>query len=443
MTSAQVTTSRLLLPAKEPLSAAVRALVVLVLFTSGLIDLSRSIPLGPVTSQAVLTMIYFGAGLFLLVLTPVRGTPVPWKTLPLVVFWLWAAASLAWTPDLRGGVQNVVVVGAMLVALLLSEATTANDPGFAFWLERQLFSSQLLAVFVYAASVAWFGPTTNDLFAARSFALFALLGVAQSLARWRYGARSGLAWAVAITFLIGVGQSRLALGIAIVLFPLAQLPTRNFSRAIKTVIVAVAVCAASYWGFLASEGLQQRFLSGDVSLKIGPITINGSGRTAFWRVTMQSFEESPIVGKGAGSAEALIESFFPESGHPHSDYLRVAHDYGIVGITLWAMGLSVVLVTLWRCWRQADRYGQNVARLQLTAMLSLVAFVLEMSMENAMVYVFVAAPFGLIAGSALGLRGVSSRHARVRPACTRRTDDLLVTHRSGRGFCVTGNSGDS
>jgi O-antigen ligase len=406
--SAHLATSRFLAN-EAPLPVAVKGLAVAILFASGLIDLSRSIPLGPVTSQAILPMIYFGAGLLLLVLTPVRGTPVPKQMLPLVVFWLWAAASLSWTSDLRGGIQNVVVVGAMLVALLLSEVTAENDPGFAFWLERQLFRSQLLAVTVYAVSVAWFGPTTNEVFAARSFALFALLGVAHNLARWRYGAPSGLAWAVAITLLIGIGQSRLALGIAIVLFPLAQLPTRNASRAAKMVIVCAAVCAASYWGFLYSDGLQQRFLSGDVSLKIGPVTINGSGRTAFWRVATQSFEEAPIFGKGAGSAEALIESFFPESGHPHSDYIRVAHDYGVVGLTLWISSLFVLLVVLWRSWRQADLYDHRIARLQLTAMLALVAFALEMSMENAMVYVFVAAPFGLVAGSALGLQGVIAR----------------------------------
>jgi O-antigen ligase len=181
-------------------------------------------------------------------------------------------------------------------------------------------------------------------------------------------------------------------------------------------IVGAGVCAASYWGFLYSDGLQQRFLSGDVSLKLGPVTINGSGRTAFWRVTTQSFEESPIFGKGAGSAEALIESFYPESGHPHSDYLRVAHDYGVVGLVLWATALFVLLAVLWRSWRQSDRYDQNVARLQVTAMLSLIAFALEMSMENAMVYVFVAVPFGLVAGSALGFRRLavgSSRAKRV------------------------------
>ncbi len=392
-------------PADAPLPVAVQGLVLAILFASGLIDLSRSIPLGPVTSQALLTLIYFVAGLVLLLLTPVRRTPVPWNTLPLVLFWFWAASSLAWTPDLRGGIQNIVVVGAMLVVLLLVEATTANNIAFAFWLEKHLFRSQLLAVSIYAASVAWFGPTTNEIFAARSFALFALLGVAHNLARWRYGARSGLAWAVAITLLIGIGQSRLALGIAIVLFPLAQIPTRKATRTLKMVLVLGAVCAASYWGFLYSEGLQQRFLSGDVSLKLGPVTINGSGRTAFWRVTTESFQESPLVGKGAGSAEALIESFFPESGHPHSDYLRVAHDYGLVGLTLWLAALLSIFIALWRSWRQADRCDRNIARLQLTAMLSLVAFALEMTMENAMVYVFVAAPFGLIAGAAFGLRG--------------------------------------
>lgn len=391
-----------------PLRAAVQALALIVLFASGLIDLARAIPFGPVTSQAVLTAFYFFAGGLLLVLLPGRPHPIPLSMLPIVVFWIWAAVSLAWTSAFRNGVQNVLVIGTMIVILSLAEGAGATEAGFALWLERQFLRSEFLAVALYSASVAWFGVGTNEVFAARSFGLFALFGVAHNLARWRYGTKRGLAYAIAITLLIAVSESRLALGIAVVLFPLSQLPTHRALQTIKMFAVLLVVAACSYAGFLYSDNLQQRFLSGDVSLKIGSIAINGSGRTAFWRVTMQSFDESPMFGKGAGSVEALIDSVF-DMAHPHSDYLRIAHDYGIVGLVLWCAAICALVGVLWRRWRRFDLQSKPKARIQLTAFLCLVAFALEMTVENALVYVFVTAPLGWIVGSALGIRASESQ----------------------------------
>ena len=249
----------------------------------------------------------------------------------------------------------------------------------------------------------WFGVGTNEVFSARNFGLFALFGVAHGLSRWRYGSYVGLIYAIGITLLIGVSESRLALGIAVVLFPLAQIPTHRVLQGLKMLAVFCVVAACSYAGFEYSDALQQRFLSGDVSFRIGSIAINGSGRSAFWRITMQSIEDAPILGKGAGAAGALIDSVYPGLAHPHNDYLRIMHDYGAVGVALWAVAIIILLVALWQRWRWFDVRDRTKARLHLTALLSLVAFTLEMTAENALVYLYVAAPLGLIVGSVVGI----------------------------------------
>jgi O-antigen ligase len=395
---------RRLSPLASPLRVAVQGLALIILFASGLVDLARAIPSGPVTSQAVLTAFYFCGGAFLLLLIPGRTHPITLRFLPLLIFWLWAATSLAWTPALREGVQNVLVIGTMLVAFLLSDAIGITEPSFAFWLERQLFRSEILAAAVYGLSVLWFGVGTDEVFGARSFGLFALFGVAHGLSRWRYGSRAGLVWAMGITLLIGLSESRLSTGIAVILFPLSQLPTHRFFQTFKAFAALCLVAACSYSAFLYSDTLQVRFFSGDASLRIGDIAINGSGRAALWRVTIQSIDESPILGKGAGSAEALINSQFSELGHPHSDYLRIVHDYGAVGAVIWAVAILALLVALWRRWRFFDLRDRGRARLHLTALLSLLAFMLEMTVENGLVYIYVTAPLGLIVGSAFGTR---------------------------------------
>jgi O-antigen ligase len=389
--------------ADSTLDGLIRPFVVTILLISALVDLPRSIVLGSVTGQAILTGIYFCLAIALVALTPTALSPVPKKTLPLFMFWLWAAASIAWTDDVRDGVQNVLVIGTMLALLVLSEISASNDPCYGAWFEKWFWRSVLIVTVLYGISVVWSGAGTNEFVAARSFGLVAVLGIGYHLARWRSGQRSGLVWAIVITLLIGVSESRLALGIAVALFPLSQFPTPRTPGALRMFVVLVIVSTASYAAFVYSDSLQQRFLSGDLSLKIGSIAINGSGRTAFWRITAQSFSEAPVVGKGAGAAEGLIDSYFVDIGHPHSDYLRVAHDYGTIGGTLWASGVIGLLVILWRSWRKADGVDLATARIKLTGLLCLIAFSLEMTMENAMVYLFVTAPLGLILGAALGV----------------------------------------
>src|SRR5580698_6404589 len=97
-------------PSDSPLRAAVQALALIVLFASGLVDLARAIPFGPVTSQAVLTAIYFCTGALLILIVPARTFPIELRYLPLLIFWLWAVSSLVWTSAFREGVQNVLVI---------------------------------------------------------------------------------------------------------------------------------------------------------------------------------------------------------------------------------------------------------------------------------------------------------------------------------------------
>jgi O-antigen ligase len=401
-------------PTGITVSHGLRALAILILFISGLVDLPRAIQLGPVTSQAIFTIVYFIAGIPLFLISPVRGRGFGVVLLPLIVFWLWSVTSLAWSSAPLKGTQNVLVVGVTLILMLASSAIASVDLNFAPWLQRNLWRSVIVVAIIYFLAILWFGPGSNEIFGARSFSLYALFGVGYQLARWHYGARSGLAWAIGITILIGFSQSRLALGIAIALFPLAQLPTKGGTRILKMICVSIAVLAASYGALLYFDSLRERFVSGDVSVKLGPIIINGSGRNAFWQTTMQSFWEAPILGQGAGSAEGLIDSYWVNIQHPHSDYLRIAHDYGLVGLAAWLCAVLTLLVMLRRNWRSAEKSGPKFATIQLTAFLALVSYSLQMSMENAFVYVYVSAPLGLLVGSALGIHGAMSVRANQR-----------------------------
>jgi len=390
-----------------PLLLTVQLVSLAVLLASGLVDMAGALQLGPLSAQAILTICYFGAGMLLYLLVP-STAPLQVVTIPLCLFISWAILSLVWTPALKSGVQNVLVIGTFIILMLLAASTSANSPAFAFLVERNLNRAATFASVLYVLTLLLDGLGTNQVIGARSFGLFALFGVALHLSKWRYRNYRGLVGATLITLVIGASLSRLALGIAVLLFPLSQLPSRGLTRIVKAFAILIAVGICSYAAVLYVQPLQERFLSGDVSLKIGSLGINVSGRLAFWRVTLDSLNESPVFGKGAGSTEALIEAMFVEIRHPHSDYLRIAHDYGIFGLALWIVSVGSLLFRLWTSWRVADKVKAPSARLHLTAFLALIAFSLQMTMENALVYVFVAAPLGLLVGASLGLdrRGI-------------------------------------
>jgi O-antigen ligase len=375
----------------------------LIVILSGLADFPRLFTAGTISVLGIFSVGYLCGGLLLLPHSIEASSALSVRVLPLLTFTTWATLSLLWTPAPVHGLQNIVVVGTMLVMIWVAEGTTLSDPHFAFWLEKMVGYGVLVAVLLYGCSLIIDGPGTSVVIGARSFGVFALFGVAHCLAKWRYGSTAGLVGALAITLLIGASQSRLALGIALALFPLAQLPIAKVGRLLRMIVVTLTVSLAAYGGLLYFDSLRNRFLIGDLSLKVGSWAINVSGRLSFWRVTLQSFEEAPIWGKGAGSAEGLIESAFVDIQHAHSDYLRILHDYGSFGMFLWLLAAATLLVSLWRGWRTTDRTSKSSGRVYLTAILSLIAFLLDMTADNAMVYTFVVAPLGLIVGSALGL----------------------------------------
>lgn len=383
------------------LAGAVSLLAFLVIMASGCVDVFGTFKVAGFSVQALLTVVYLFFGIILLIAIPTESF-VPVRSIPFFLFLFWGVCSLLWTPALISGVQNLLVISNLLVLGLASEAMTKLFTRFAARIDLFLKLAVLVATAIYCATMLVYGVGTSEIIGARTFSLFALFGVVQQLARWRYGSTGGFFWAVILTVIIGISQSRLSLGIAVVMFPLAQWPTRRTAGLAKMVAVGAVALAVAAFSVFYFDALRERFFEGDVSLRVGDYAINGSGRAAFWDATIASFLESPVVGKGAGSAQYLVESVFVTMGHPHSDYIRVAHDYGVVGLFLWLGCLLSWTVGHFRYWRLSDQLGSKSAPFQLAALLSLISFTIQMLMENTLVYVFIAAPLGLLLGAAAG-----------------------------------------
>jgi hypothetical protein len=96
-------------------------------------------------------------------------------------------------------------------------------------------------------------------------------------------------------------------------------------------VVAGGVLAVTSWA-----PLRNRFVQGDVNLSVAGININSEGRTKVWAVVWSGAQNELLIGHGPGRASALSVSVDPAFDHPHSDYLLVVYDFGVVGLVLLA-----------------------------------------------------------------------------------------------------------
>jgi O-antigen ligase len=96
-------------------------------------------------------------------------------------------------------------------------------------------------------------------------------------------------------------------------------------------------------------------------------------------------------------------------GQPHNDYLRLLHDYGLVGTTLWVIGYAFLLARTWRAWHstamvsQEQKRDPGEQRVHAAAFLALAGVAIAMITDNAIVYLFLMGPLGVLVGLSLGL----------------------------------------
>jgi O-antigen ligase len=262
-----------------------------------------------------------------------------------------------------------------------------------------------LAIGLYIASVIVGGLESALIFEARAFALFALLGVVRGLSLFRYGSRArGALMAIAAMSAIFLSLSRTALAIAVILIPLAWLDRRSISRRVGVLLTICVVLALFAFAATIIRPLQERFNELDRA-RIGGVTISVSGRGAFWTATLRSWQESPWVGHGAGSSEYLPLLYLPSGSrytHPHNDYFRILHDYGIVGGALLLIGGFALIRGTKRVWRAAVSQDSSLAQPHLTAFLGTTALAFAMITDNVVIYVFFMAPLAILVGFSLG-----------------------------------------
>jgi O-antigen ligase len=386
-----------------------------VLVLSVLLSVPRQVQLGGISLGGALSAFAVLAAALLLTHRPGWIGSALRSMWLLVAFLLWSWLSLRGSGGVEG-LQNVVVTTGFIVIATLVYVRTIEDRGFPLRLERLFERTFWLLAVLGAASIAAYGPGQGFLVpqhgASRSLALLLLPMTTLGLARWRYGDRRHGPLIVAVSMaLIALSLSRTAFVVGCVLFALSRFTPRSIGGVVR-LLAGFGVAVALLWAAVTFvQPFHDRFYpTGGDLVDVGGIQISATGRTDLWSETFRMFRTDPWLGHGAGASERFLVDL-GGADHPHNDYLRLLNDYGILGTALWAVGMLLVAVAIFRDWLRRDAARDPFARFQLWTLLTVAGFLATMITANPLVYLHVQAPLGLLVGASLAIASRASATA--------------------------------
>jgi O-antigen ligase len=308
---------------------------------------------------------------------------------PLTAFLLWVLLKLPFGLTVDGAQNVMVYLSFILVMIVTSRLSSA---GTADAILRRMRLVGWVAAGLYLATVAQSGLEAATLYSPRAFALAALILLAGTVAagnsRWL-----PLVLVVAIV----ASLSRTATVVSLAIFCLGLAVRGQRSGRLFRVLAMILLALVAGWELVTRYApMRDRFLGGDRAVDYGGLKFNTSGRSDIWAAVWASCKHHLWVGGGPGSAEQVVTAIFgTKVTHPHNDYLRLLHDFGLVGLALFVLGY---LMLLRRTWVRGRVTGHPI---HWAAFLSLLAVAGVAFTDNVIVYPFVMIPLGLIVGASL------------------------------------------
>jgi hypothetical protein len=343
-----------------------------------------------------------------------RAGPLPRLFRPYAALVLLAAVGLAWAPDWFDGLKQMLLYCLTLLLGWLTYRTVRTREAIhwvsAAWWVGLAFSATVALVMAAAELPA--RPPLGGMLGNRSFGMHLLPFFAMALAgvRERQPGRGLLAAAICLLALLSLSRMVLAamLALGLVAFLVGRGPRR---------LLGVLGVAALGYAALQFEPLRDRIflyagtgLTGfrweivgqgsDAQLTVG--NINLSGRGLVWVQTWVHGMEAPLFGHGTGAATVFLERDLGLAiSHPHNDYLRILHDFGVIGFALLLYTGGFVLSSLWRMYQGARSSWSR--QWTGSAALAWLAYLLMALTDNSMIYAT------YFAGGVFMLMGVALR----------------------------------
>jgi len=304
-------------------------------------------------------------------------------------------------------VQRTAMLWAGPIAGMGASVVISN-PDELSWLIRSLRVIVVICLTIYAMTilhvlplgVRFSGCSLMTLcLAASLLAPYVLAGNRRDTILWL----SCLAMCTLEAFRITIGTCILTLPLT----PSRQSPKKRLMAVIVVGFLGIAV--------LSVPQVRDKMLSysGHDSLRElvrSPGDTYSSGRFAMWRLYMSEAWERPLLGHGGSTAYAFGMEIAGWD-HPHSDYIRVFFEYGIIGLIL--LGIPF-LYTLLLAYRQIRVTQSAILRDAWTVSCGgFISMALLAVTDNVILYIafFGCLLFGLFGGAC----GASTGENRVRP----------------------------
>jgi O-antigen ligase len=321
--------------------------------------------------------------------------------LPTVLFCMYILAAAPFNPPGFQGIQPMFVLFAFAGCLILATRETAAIPEFAAMVSRTIERAFWICMGLYALTLAGVHIRGDDLVGYRAAALYFLIPLAHFLGRWRAGEKWPMLVCLGILGLMFMSMSRMALVAGTLMVPLAVLVRGDRKALLQTVVVGAVFGGALAAGIMFYQPMYDRFFKEDASLQVGGVAINATGRTVVWERIWNSYLNHPIFGQGAGSTGPFIN--IEGMDHPHNDYLRILHDYGLVGLALLLAGFTAIGFRMLQGALRTKQAGRIAQPIHVAAICALFGVCCAMISDNPVSYIYVMAPLGVLLGASLGL----------------------------------------
>ena len=175
------------------------------------------------------------------------------------------------------------------------------------------------------------------------------------------------------------------------------LPSRKLKISMLSGIAVLAV-AVVLLALFTNLPIFSRFLNGDIT------TLNG--RTYLWLALLNHFDPTQLLGQGLNASDVLLTNLQVGVGRgvigtaPHNIFIGTLYDHGIIGLTLLALTLLAIPVTLLRRMRHATLEHRLILATALAAYVSIFIQSLEVTVvwnQQVGVYVWMilSLPFAL------------------------------------------------
>jgi O-antigen ligase len=383
--------------AADKTSPMIRVFAAAVVMISGLNDLPTKWGLGAIATIACVIWCW------LPLRRRLRELRRLWTVLnPFVIFFAWGLLSFVWHRPFMSGLQNLAVLLVFLGLILHCSEAPTPKPNCKFY--TALGIAVWGASVLYAISLLVDGLGSEWILGARTFGLFALVGISWYVARWCSGVPKSLGPAIVLLLLIALSLSRMSFAIGIALFPFASVTVATKGKRLRIIAVAVLITAIVLTAVSQFSAFTERFEAEEgtrSAVDVGGHNLDTSGRLVMWALVWQSYLDSPWVGKGVGSAADLVENTLSGISHPHCDYLMLLHDYGIVGLMLFLLGLINLACWLWKDWRSSHTADLRGATFQLATLLFLIVIMASMVTDNCLSYANLMALLAVMVGVSL------------------------------------------